>query len=127
MTANDGTDGAGCCQEECGEKRAPLRRSLCGGRFRGRVAGRVDQGIQIALEDSGEVVDVQADAVVGHPVLWEVVGADLLAAISGPNLAAARRHQLLLPLAVVEVLEAGAQDAHRLRPVLVLGLLVLAA
>ena len=37
-----------------------------------------EEGSEIAFEDGFEVVPGKADAVVGHTVLGEVVGADLL-------------------------------------------------
>ena len=40
---------------------------------------RLDDDVEVAVHDVGEVVDGQADAVVGDAVLREVVGADLLA------------------------------------------------
>ena len=53
----------------------------------------VDQGVghrlQIAGDDLIELVQRQADAVIGHAVLREVVGADPLAAIAGADQALA--------------------------------------
>src|SRR5579871_2277409 len=49
-----------------------------------------DHVLQIAVEDAGEVVAGEPDAVVGQPILRKVVGADLLRAVTGADLAAAR-------------------------------------
>ena len=62
---------------------------------------------------------------VGHAVLGEVVGADLLRALAGADLRAPRRRLLgLLPLAL-GLVQPGAKDAQRLRLVLQLRFLVL--
>src|SRR3954447_5765421 len=42
---------------------------------------RVDQRVELALQHSRHVVDGRPDPVVGHPVVGEVVGADLLGAL----------------------------------------------
>ena len=46
----------------------------------------VDEVVQAALQDALERVDRQADPVVGHAVLREVVGANLLRAVARPHL-----------------------------------------
>ena len=43
------------------------------------VQQRVDDEVEIAGEHVGQPVDREADPVIGDPVLFEVVGADLLA------------------------------------------------
>src|SRR5580704_4844076 len=43
---------------------------------------RFDQGLQFPIHDFLKLVDSQANPVIGHPVLWEVVGPNLLAAIA---------------------------------------------
>ena len=43
----------------------------------------VDDLIEVAVQDLCKVVHRQADAVVGAAVLREIVGADLLAAVTG--------------------------------------------
>ena len=48
-------------------------------------------GLEVAVEHLVEVVGLVADAVVGDPVLREVVGADPLGAVDGADLAAAGR------------------------------------
>ena len=42
--------------------------------------------VQISVHDLIQIVDRQADAVVGAAILREVVGADLLAAVAGAHL-----------------------------------------
>jgi len=48
-----------------------------------------DDGVDVAFHDLGEIVLGQADAVVGHAVLGEIVGADAFAAGAGAYLASA--------------------------------------
>ena len=52
------------------------------------VDQRVDDGVEVAVDDLVEVVRLVADAVVGDPVLREVVGAHPLAAVHRAHLAA---------------------------------------
>ena len=49
---------------------------------------RVDDVVDLALHHPVELVKVQADAVVGEPVLGKVVGADFLAAVARADLRA---------------------------------------
>ena len=88
----------------------------------------VNQGIQIAVHDGGdvEILAVTREPVVGDPVLGEIIGADLAAAVTGAHL----RLPLLgdggvLPL-LLRLVQAGAQDLHGPVAVLVLAALVLA-
>ena len=48
---------------------------------------RVEQRVEVAVEDLVEVVRLEVDPVIGDPVLREVVGADALAAVDGADLA----------------------------------------
>ena len=51
----------------------------------------VDQFVQIALDDVGQIVQGQAfDAVIGDAPLGKVVGADALAAVAAADLQAPR-------------------------------------
>src|SRR6478609_5532394 len=52
---------------------------------------RGDDLLEIALHDRRQVVERQPDAMVGHAVLREIVGADALTAIARADLAAALR------------------------------------
>ena len=72
-----------------------------------------------------EVVRGELDPVVGDPALGEVVGADLLRALARAHLGAALGGDLRLLLRELLLVEARAQDPHRLLAVLELGLLVL--
>src|SRR5262249_18028904 len=57
--------------------------------------------VEIAGEDLLETMGRQLDAVIGEPVLGEVVGADLLRALAAPDLRLALCSELgLLPLAL---------------------------
>ena len=67
----------------------------------------------------------QLDPVVGEAVLGEVVRADLLRALAGSDLRATGRVELRALLLELALVEARAQDAHRLVLVLKLRLLVL--
>src|SRR5437764_391703 len=92
-------------------------------RIRGRQ--RLGELVELALEDPVELVNRELDPVVREPVLGEVVGADFLRALAGTNLRVAGRVELRsLPLEL-PLVEARAQHAHRLLPVLQLRLLVL--
>ncbi len=59
---------------------------------------RIDDGLQAAFHDQVELVQREADAVIGEAVLREVVGADLLAAIAGADLLLALLGQLRILL-----------------------------
>src|SRR3954452_6083152 len=85
----------------------------------------VDERIDPALQHRRDVVDRQADAVIGHPVVGEVVGPDLLRPFATADHAAPFRALSFALLLKLEVVEPGAEDRHRLRLVLVLALLVL--
>ena len=47
---------------------------------------RVDDLVEIALHHPVELVERQVDAVVGHPPLRKIVGADALGAVARPDL-----------------------------------------
>ena len=51
---------------------------------------RIDEGIQVAVDDGGEVeiFTVPREAVVRHTVLGEIIGTYLAAAVTGPHLTA---------------------------------------
>ncbi len=86
----------------------------------------VGDRLQVAGDDLVELVERQVDAVVGHAVLREVVGADPLAAVAGADEALALGGPLGLLLLQLGIVEAGLQHAERLGLVLVLALFVLA-
>ena len=58
----------------------------------------LDQGIEVPLHHRRELVDGEADAVVRHPALGEIVGADLLRAVARAHHAAALGRELGLSL-----------------------------
>src|SRR5882762_1400311 len=88
---------------------------------------RFDNGLQLTVHHFGELVDREADAVVGDAVLREVVGADLFTAVARADHGFAfLRQSFLLPLHF-DFVEAGTQDSHAFFAVLDLRLFVLAA
>ena len=80
---------------------------------------------EIAVEDFGHPVGREVDAVIGDPVLREVVGADLLGALARADLAAAILGDRVLLLAQLHLVEPRPQHLHRLRAILDLRFLVL--
>src|SRR5215475_8972262 len=85
-----------------------------------------DDVLDVARHPGGEVVPGHPDAVVGQPVLREVVGADLLAPVAGAHLAAAERVPLAGDALLLELVELRPEHAHRHVVVLGLALLLLA-
>src|SRR6266481_4506231 len=75
---------------------------------------RVDNGLELAIHHIGELVNCEADAVVGDAVLREVVGADLLAAVAAADHRFALFCQGFLLLLHFDFVQARAQDAHAL-------------
>src|SRR6056297_2357562 len=74
-------------------------------------------------EDFGQLVEREADAVIGDAPLREIVGADTLRTITGTDLGAPIRRPLGFARATLTVEQARAQDLHGARLVLVLGTL----
>src|SRR6185437_7418524 len=74
-----------------------------------------------------ELVVGQADAVIGEPVLREVVGADLLAAVAGAYLLLTVFGLQLMDALSFYFIKPGTENAHALLAVLDLRFLVLAA
>jgi hypothetical protein len=89
------------------------------------VHERLDDRVQVTVQHLHEVVGLVAAAVVGHPVVREVVGPDLLAAVDGADLRPAHGAVLGGLLLERQRQQPGAQDAHAGLPVLQLALLVL--
>src|SRR5580658_11296642 len=96
--------------------------------LRGQVGRcqRVDDRVQIAVDDLVEVVGPVADPVVGDAVLGEVVGADALGPVYGPDLAAPLGAGLRLGVGLGLGQQPRPQHAQGLLLVLQLALLVLA-
>ncbi len=86
---------------------------------------RLGELVEATLQDPVELMDGQLDPVVGEPVLGEVVRADLLGPLAGADLRVAGGAELGAPPLELALVEARAQHAHRLLPVLELRLLVL--
>ena len=95
-----------------------LARSLVGGE-------RGDHVVEVAGEDIGEAVDREPDAVIGEPILLEVVGADLLAPAAATDLGAPLHRQGGVTFALGELEQAGPQHLHGAETVLQLAALVL--
>src|SRR6266851_193424 len=111
----------------------PSSDTVRGSRLRHRELGGAvggGQGVddlveRLARHDLVDLVERQADAMVGHPALREVVGADPLGAVAAANLALAiggTDRGLRLPL---HLIEPGTQHFEGARLVLVLRFLVL--
>src|SRR5262249_7933293 len=75
----------------------------------------------------GELVNGEANAVIGDTVLREIVGANFLATVSAPDHGFTFFRQCILLLLHLDFVQAGAQHAHGFLAILNLGLLVLAA
>ena len=86
----------------------------------------VDDLLDIPVHDLVQLVERQIDAVVCHTPLREIVGADLLGAVSGSDLAAALRGLRVLLLLQLQVIEFRAQKRKCLFLILKLRLLGLA-
>src|SRR3954471_15598131 len=86
---------------------------------------RTDQLVELAFQYLGQAVEGEVDAVIGHPALRVIVGADSLGTVAGADHRLARPRPLRgEPLALLLV-EAGAEHLQGLGLVLVLRLLVL--
>src|SRR5690348_18503231 len=68
----------------------------------------VDERTEFSVDDVGELVERQADAVIGHAILREVIGADFLGTVAGLDLTATLRGDGRLLLFLLEFVEAGA-------------------
>src|SRR5688572_27199956 len=82
--------------------------------------------VEVAVDDAIELVQREADAVVGDAVLREVVGADLLRAFAGADHAAALVADRVVLLLLLEVEQAALEHLEGARLVLDLAALVLA-
>src|SRR5437667_11738955 len=87
---------------------------------------RVDNGIELAIHHLVELMQRQADAMVGDAVLREVVRPDLLAAVAGADHGTPLRPYLFLLLLELHLIEARAEHAQRLGAILNLRFFVLA-
>ena len=71
---------------------------------------RFDEAVDVAIDDRGQIIKSQLDAVVGHAVLPEVVGADALVAFAGADLRFALGGILRIFLSDPAVEQARTQD-----------------
>ena len=103
------------------------RGGLRGQQLRLALGGqRVDDLVEpVALHDPVERIEGEVDAVVGHPPLREIVGADALRAVAGADLRAPLLRAIGVELLVLRVEDARAQKRHRLGAVAVLRPLLL--
>ena len=83
----------------------------------------VDQLLEIAVHDGIDLIECQLDPVVCHTSLREVVGTDLLGAVTGTDLAAALCCLRVLLLLQLQIIQLGTQEAECLFFVLQLGFL----
>src|SRR5215469_7611184 len=86
----------------------------------------IEERLYLSIHDRIKLVNRESDAVIAQAVLREVVGPDLLAAVSGLDHGAALFGQGFLLLFHLDLVEAGAQHAHAFFTVLDLRFLVLA-
>ena len=86
----------------------------------------VDDLLDVAVHEDGQVVHRVVDAVVGHAGLGVVVGADLGGAVTRGDHGLALLGHLVEILLVLHVVDTGTQLGQSLVKVLELGLLVLA-
>src|SRR5260370_5997352 len=87
---------------------------------------RIEDGIHFAFHHEIELMQRQADAVIAHAILREVVGADFLAAVAGAHHALALGAEGRLLLLQFEFVEPRAQYALRLGAIFDLRFFVLA-
>src|SRR2546421_6033447 len=73
---------------------------------------RFDQGVHVAFDEVLKIVEGQVDAMVGHAVLGEIVGANLLAPFAGADLRPALVVIAGLLLRGLGLQEAGAEDGQ---------------
>ena len=75
-------------------------------------------GIQIAVQNSRQVVGGQANAVIGDAVLGKVVGAYLFCTFSRPHLRTSRLCNFTLAFLYFDLVQPRAQNSHRANLVL---------
>ena len=71
---------------------------------------RLDHAVQVAVQHTLQITQRQADAVIGHAVLREVVGAYLFAAVTAADLALAAGVVFLVVGILLLLQKAAAQD-----------------
>src|SRR5207245_1763756 len=119
------------CPTPIGSRRRGTRRARTGSGFAPQLPGPlvgeqgVHQLVQLPHQHLVQLVEGEADAMVGHPVLLEVVRPDLLGPTATTDLAPPGLAQLGRLAILFGLEEAGPEDLHGLGPVLDLALLVL--
>src|ERR1700694_4198424 len=89
---------------------------------------RIDQFTQrFARDHLRKLVEGEVDAVIGDAALREIIGADALGTVAGADLLATIRRARRVDALAFGVVDAGAQDVHRRRAVLMLRAAVLHA
>ena len=86
---------------------------------------RIHQRSEFAVHDFAELVQGEADAMVGDAILRKVVGADFFGAIAGFDLPAPLGGDLVVLLLLLDFVKARAKHAHGFGAVLDLRFLVL--
>src|SRR4051812_9665256 len=86
----------------------------------------VDDRVKMPLHHRLELIQSQADAMVGHAILFEVIRADLFASIARAHHALSIAAQLCALLLDFDLIQPRPEYLESLRPVLYLRLLVLA-
>ena len=82
--------------------------------------------LKIAIEDGGERVDGEANTMIRHSILLEVVGSDLFRSSPRANLGSANRGPLPHLLLELDLVKPRSKHAHGLQLVLKLGFFILA-
>src|SRR6266702_5213097 len=85
----------------------------------------VDERGEFSIHHVGELVERQADAMIGHAVLGEIVGADFFGAVAGLDLPAALGGESRLTFFLLLFVQARAKNAHGLGAILDLRFFVL--
>ena len=86
---------------------------------------RINNRLQSALHDQVQLVQRQPDAVIGKPVLREVIRANFFLAIAGLDLPTPFRHDRRLLLLLLQFVKTRAQNTHCFRAILDLRFFVL--
>ena len=86
----------------------------------------VDDRLKSAVQDFRQLMKRKPDAVVGNPVLREIVGSDLLAPIAGTHHTLSFRADLRKLLFELHLVQARTENLHCFRAILDLRFLVLA-
>src|SRR5262249_32237853 len=103
------------CRRWRGRVREPTREEELGLAVRAEL---FDELVEVAFDDAIELVERDADPVVGEAILREVVSANLLRALAGADHGAALGTDCRLLLLAFDIHQARAQNLERLRLIL---------